>query len=389
METLVTEQGGQVPSLKPTHETFLGKSIVIYGPSGTGKSIAIRDIMDQYLRGHIDQVLVISPSETTNHSFEGFVSPVMIRSDFLKEPAAANAGGRRKRLTPAEQLAARIEFLEDFWSRCEMLMACHTKAATDLDSIRALFARLPGDARERGTRDLESLAAKKADAAHRIGQLRALSSEQRREHLGRLDAGILKSTVAVYRKYIGASYHTLWDSDLTAAERGCLQYLFTKPGVLLIFDDCSALLKKALQNSEVFTNLFYRGRHAGITTIFALQDDTNLDTDFRKNAFVSVFTTATVSETNFNRACNGYSREVKKSIGAINAAVFTNPTRKLIYLREDPQQRYFYHWTFDKRQPRPFGSEAFIELCRSLENSSGQLDQQNPYFAKFRTQAAT
>ncbi len=74
---LILESGKTIPELKISPSTYIDKTIAIYGPSKTGKTVITKHIM-KMVDPFIEQVLIIAPSEPSNRSYEGFVDQPFI-----------------------------------------------------------------------------------------------------------------------------------------------------------------------------------------------------------------------------------------------------------------------------------------------------------------------
>ena len=188
--------------------------------------------------------------------------------------------------------------------------------------------------------------------------------------------------VLLYKKFLTPMVETLYArKDLTDDERHALHYLHFNPRLLLIFDDCAAQLKPFF-NKELFRKIFYMNRHSYITVIICCQDDTDLPTNLRKNAFVSVFTEPIVAVSNFERASNQFPKSIRAVVAEICPEVFVG-YRKLCFIREDDRRQHLYHATGVFPRPFAFGSDALEELCGDLRVKGAVMDRGNPYFTHF------
>ena len=370
--TLVTETGKQVPELVLQPALFIDRTTVIYGPSGTGKTVIVKNIMKQ-LRGHIEQILVVAPTEPSNRSYDGFVDPTLIHYRMhLPDP---------KDKRDSEQKAA-LRFLESVYQRQEMMAAIYTRA-NDPKTLSGLYARLSHGERRPGDRYIASLERKR----------RRVVSSVRRQHardLGRRDAKLKevsekfeKMLGLVYKKFLTPGVARLWAcKGLSEDERYSLHYLHFNPRLLLVFDDCTAQLKPFF-NKEVFRKLFYQNRHSFISLAICAQDDTDLPTNLRKNAYTSIFTEAIVCTSNFERGSNKFSKATKAYVEELLPDVFVG-FRKLAYIREDDKRQHFYHLTCAYPRPFRFGSPALDELCRAVRSEGTTMDTANPYYERFK-----
>ena len=60
----------EVSPIELTADTILNKGINLYGGSGSGKSTVILHFMN-ILKDQVGQIIVISPSDPTNHTYSG------------------------------------------------------------------------------------------------------------------------------------------------------------------------------------------------------------------------------------------------------------------------------------------------------------------------------
>jgi len=130
-----------------------------------------------------------------------------------------------------------------------------------------------------------------------------------------------------YKKVILPNRNRLKIVRLTEAEQYSLQYLRFNPNVLVVFDDAMTEVDKMIkkghrEENEVIQNFFFRGRHFNITHIYTLQSDKKLDSELRKNTFVSCFTSKSEAMAFFGRSANSFTLEEKKIAEAVIDVIF-------------------------------------------------------------------
>lgn len=364
--------GRKVPRLAINPAMFLDKTVTIYGPSGTGKTVLTKHIM-KTLNGYIDQVIVVSPSEPANRSYEGIVDPPLMHFRvYLPDPA----NPKKDDGTRGTQ-----RFLQAIWDRQMMMKSIYTRA-NNAAVLSLLFGRLPPKTRREGIKFIKIINDKRSHVIKRVQKQFGADPGRCTEKIKEANEKFQKMLALIYKKYITPHYEELFAcADLSEDEEYSLTYLQFNPRLLLVFDDCAAELKP-LFNKEVFRRLFYRGRHADITSLICCQDDTDVPANLRKNAFVSIFTEPVVCMSNFERQANKFPKPTKLFAAEIAGEVFV-ANRKLVYIREDPRRQHFYHVEVPYPKPFRFGSEAFHELCESVQNTGDSMDTENPYYGKF------
>lgn len=370
---LILESGKSIPELKVSQSLFIDKTIAIYGPSKTGKTVIIKHIM-KTVDTFIEQVLIIAPSEPSNRSYEGFVdSPFIHYRLYLADPKNPKKDDGAK---------GALRFLEAVWKRQEMMAAIYTRA-NSIKVLLDLFNKLPKETRRDAMRHIDRINSEKNHTVEKIKKQYMNDPGRRDEKIKEINEKFKKMLTLLYKKYISPHYRELWkQKHLTEDEKYSLYYLNFNPRLLLIFDDCSAQLKPFF-NKEIFRMLFYQNRHSFITVIISCQDDTDLPTNLRKNAFISFFTEAIVCTSNFERSSNQFSKPVRGLIGEMTPVLFKGH-RKLAYIREDDTHQQFYHCQFPFPKKFRFGSDALFELCEQVKSDGTSMDKDNPFYSRFK-----
>ena len=370
---LQLESGKIVPELKIPPSMFIDKTIAIYGPSKTGKTVITKHIM-KTVDSFIEQILIIAPSEPSNRSYEGFVDQPFIHYRlYLADPSNPKKDDGSK---------GALRFLEAVWKRQEMMAAIYTRANTS-EVLLSLFNMLPKESRQEGFNHIEDINDKRSRMIEKIKKQYVSDKGKRDEKIKEINEKFKKMLNLLYRKYITPHYNELFKKkSLTEDEKYSLYYLHFNPRMLLIFDDCAAQLKPFF-SKEIFRLLFYQNRHSFITVIICCQDDTDLPTNLRKNAFMSFFTEPIVCLSNFERTSNQFPKQTKQLVGDICKEVFKGH-RKLVYIREDDSHQQFYHCQFPYPKKFRFGSDATHELCDQVQNDGVSMDKDNPFYDRFK-----
>ena len=372
---LVTDTGRKIPRLDVTPALFIDRTNVIYGPSKTGKTVIVKNIMDQ-LRGHIEQALVVAPSEPSNRSYTGYIDPPFIHYRlYMPNPDNPKKDEGNK---------GALRFLETVWKRQEMMAAIYTRANKPR-VLESLYGRLPSGVKLDGLRHIKDINRKRERVVEQVRAKYADDSGRRDEKVKEVNERFKTMLVLLYKRFIAPYSAKLWgDQTLSEDEKYTLNYLTFNPRLLLIFDDCAAMLKPFF-NKEIFRCLFYQNRHSFITVVLCCQDDTDLPANLRKQAFISFFTESIVCGSNFDRKANYFSKDTKQFVTEITRDVFQGH-RKLAYIREDDKRQHFYHVTFPYPAQFRFGSQALHELCDEIQSTETTMDRDNPFYDHFKLQ---
>lgn len=358
---IVTSRNKTIKNLPIKSEYFINQTTILYGPSKSGKSVLIVDILHS-LRNDIPLVFCVCPTEPQNNTYKGIIPSPAIR---IRTDADA--------LEP---------FLKELWSRQEIATAMYKKAS-NISILISLYRRVRNSNSDFKLQRIESFLhrtladiERKISSESRNKEFYFKERDKVKEEVEKIKISFFKSVLEPYRKGL------LKAGSLTENEKYTLKYLKINPKAIIIFDDCASQIKK-LQNTALFKNYVYMNRHVNLTTIIAAQDDTNIDTDIRKNAFQSVFCTAQVSHGYFNRPSNDFSKDERREIESINHALYHGDGfKRLVYSRgsDDP-----FKYVEATRHYEKFrcGSAAFWSFCSKTEDDSSTVNKNNSFYELF------
>lgn len=361
---IITNSGIVVPELVPDYNHFIDKTTAIFGPSKTGKTVIIKNIL-YLLKDHIEQIVVVSPSESSNGSYKGIVPAPLIHYNITSSKSS-------------KKDSKSTDLLNSLWQRQNAIAGTYN-LANEIPSLKKLYRRISSS---EGDAHINKIKQWEQDAKIKISKQYVANIGKRDEQIKAITENSTQMLQALYKKYIGDNYKRIKKmKDLDENEKYSLKYLKLNPRMVLILDDCAAQIKK-MMNSDIMRMLFYQNRHGFITFIICCQDDTDLPSNLRKNAFSSFFTNDVVTSANFTRTSNQFSKDIKKYVEEISPVVFSEENRKLVYIREDKQ--HFYHIKFPIPPAFKFGSNAVNELCKNVESDGLAVDEDNPYTRHFK-----
>jgi AAA+ ATPase superfamily predicted ATPase len=355
-EPIILLNGDELEHVEDTYHTYLNKSIFIYGPSKTGKTVTVKHILNK-LKQFIPIVLLVCPSEMSNNNYKDIVPRAAVFSDI------------------------NLLFLKDLFARQEASAQIFEKT-NNISVLESLYLKCPHSRVDTLLLKLEEKYDKAINRAKEIQNDAVMESE-----LNQIKEKYDDARKVLYRKQIGVNASKI-NGRLTDDEKLTLKYINFNPNILLIFDDYAAGLKK-FGNSEIMKSYMYRGRHNKITLMIVNHDSTDLPPPIRSNAFVIIFGSAEMATKYFAKSSgNGFtneqSKEIKKIVDIVYKEKEKSPEkyRKFVWIREGAAKNYYY-FLADITKTEMFGSDAFWELCSRGEKDQNSLDTSNPFISKF------
>ncbi len=233
-----------IPVLKFDHSRFLDKSVILYGASGSGKSVVIVDILFS-LKDHIEQIIVVSPTDRQNHTYDRGVVPL-----------------------PCIHYTITEGLLDNIWSRQEALVSTYTRA-NDATILRKLFDRIPNNTKARD--QINVINNKLREHGSEIGRT-GVNPDLAKAKLSEMESTGGKLILLIFKQSIKENRKMLSEIQLSKEERYTLKYFDMNPRIVVIFDDCTDLLLKHRKH-PVIQKMFFQGRWAFMTILIACHTD--------------------------------------------------------------------------------------------------------------------
>ncbi len=353
--SIYTDEGDEIPLFTKDYSYFLNKSIILYGSSGSGKSMIMRDIL-YILKDHIPNILVIAPTNHLNNSFDDIIPPQLIFPDVTEE-LIQNIFKRQKTVVKLYNMVNDFNRLENIYNKIANTndMQIKNKIVQSYYKIKSKFQ----------SNNNLNIVEKKI----KLKELDDLHKKSLTE--------FYKKVINRYRQIIITNQHV--QNKFDDMEFKIIKCININPNFLLILDDCAYnanVWSKYIEIKEIFMN----GRHHKITFMISFQDDKLLDSGLRKNAFINIFTTEIVCNAFFQRSANNFTKQEKNKMAKLANCIFNDSKlkeknyKKLVYIKDkSPSVYYVLADYIDNFQ---FGSDYLRSLCDKVKKNDN-LDEES------------
>lgn len=334
---------------------FIDKSTLLFGESGSGKSSIIKDILF-YLRGHIHQIIVFSPTDRQNKTYSRGLVPL-----------------------PCIHYNISPDVLNNIWERQMALSQLYTKV-NNLSTLESLYKKsceLPGVDLSLYVKGVDNIKKILSDYKQEINKSN-MDHNQILSNLNIKEQECNNLLMSIYKKCIEMNRNKL--TDLTTDEKYTLRYLNINPKIVVLFDDCTDILKQ-LSNDHTLHKMFNQGRWMHMTTIFACHTDKALPPELKKNAFLTIFTGPKCASSYFTRTSNSFEKEDIKKAQEVIKQVFVESAKyqKLVWTRESCT---YYKYTATMRNEFSFCAGIVVDYCDKIKTSENG-NFVNRYSAEF------
>lgn len=347
--SLYTEDGDEIPLFSKDYSYFLNKSIILYGSSGSGKSMIMRDIL-YILKDHIPNILVIAPTNHLNGSFDDIIPPQLIFPDVTEE-LIQNIFKRQKTVVKLYNMVNDFTRLEAIYNKLAQSSDQHIKHKI----VQSYY-----------------------NIKSKYQQNNDLNLVEKKIKLKELDDLHKKSLTEFYKKVINRYRTQIITNNDTQKRFDDIEFKIIKcininPNFLLILDDCAYNANIWSRYSEI-KEIFMNGRHHKITFMISFQDDKLLDSGLRKNAFINIFTTEIVCNAFFQRSANNFTKQEKNKMTKLSNYVFNDPKlkdknyKKLVYIKDKNPNVYYI--LADYIDDFKFGSNFLHNLCNKVKKKN-------------------
>lgn len=346
-----------IPNALPkTINTYLNKSMFLFGATDTGKSTILFEIM-HILKDVVPVVFVFSPTADQNNAFKGIVPKEAIYT------------------------SVDMDIITQIYKRQEVITRLYT-SANDFAVVSGLVARL----KHPGLQKLESLVYARTEEAIANLNSNPRRSPGEKEMIEReMRQTCNKELCRLYKNAIKLFAEKLLKMDLTIAEKIAIKFVDLSPYCWVIFDDCGAELAQ-FQEHPYMKKILYMGRHSYISTVVLLQDDSNVESSLKKNIKLTIFTTAQCAYAYFERKNNNFPAPERKRAAAAIGAIFssvggTKNHRKMVYVRDDNDP--YRSIIADIHPPFKFGDPHLHKLCEELHGGDEKKESDGAELSEF------
>jgi ABC-type ATPase involved in cell division len=337
--------GQVIPLAENIDELFLNKLTIFYGASGTGKSSLIKHILNE-LHNEIPVAIVCCPTNDLNQDYSGIFPDQCIHSDLTKE-LLQKIFSRQTAIMSMYQLVRATENLLPLFD----LIA----SATDREKIEKLTSIL-------------------TEAITKIKNKHDADEAEMR--IGNIKKQYNKKVVKKLRETISENLSLLLNEfKLNDMQKLILANFNINPNLLLLVDDCAASIKEWRDLKET-KELFFQGRHFGVTVLFTMQNESIIPPQFRQNAHISAFMTEKIVNTYFAKASTGVPIEERKLVARIAKVIFADSGnfnkpnyKKLLMFGPIVKTNHRFQYIIGSNRAKKFGSEAFWKMCNTVKKN--------------------
>lgn len=370
----VFDNGSKLEQLNLTVEDIINTSIVLYGPSKTGKSFTISDFLG-VLAKHVSYGIVVCPTNIVD--YKKVFPKSCIFADMKPQTPSEPKKGKKKKNTNDEV----VEFLTEIVDR-QLVITNLYKATMDIEVLKRLFSYIPPSKKSRCILELLTrINIERYDYIQEIDS-KKIDPVEKKNAKDKVNGTFTSLMITTFQEFIKENIDLII-ANKAAPEDDVLiaKSIGINPNMVLVMDDVAADLKPILKE-KVFRKLFYQGRHHSITLIISCQDDTDLATNLRKNAFITICTTETIASSLFERSSNKYSKKLIDQTKLIIDTIYADKYMKLVFFRE---KNKFYYYMPQLRPPVKIGPKLFWDLCEDVEVKKPIVTTKNKFTDLFIT----
>ena len=342
----------------PKHvSTYLHKTVLIIGGSGSGKTITIEEGL-YLLKDHVPNIIVFTP-ESSSKYYKGKVADKCIKHDITAK-RLIDIWTRQKQITEVYNIANNILILE---------------------SIFKLF--YDGE-----TGELINVLKQKSEESERLINNSNLDFGQKKSQKITVKEALEKQLMRLYKDSIRKNKDLIMrrKNELTPMQKTAIEYLDLNPELVVVIDDLSEQFKGVVRSfSKAKDNpiaaIFFKCRHNHLTFVFGVHEEKYVDTELRKNAHLTIYADVASFTAAISKESNGFNKLDRKDLTIYADCVFTAQKgiknhKKFCVLRGDPHP---YRYTIADAWPDfELGCAPLKQLINKMPSSDEKI-LSNPF----------
>lgn len=339
-----------IPRVDESNYLFLNRLTILYGESGTGKTVLISHILNS-LKDKIPIAIVANPTNKLNKSYDSIFPSQAIHDEMTKE-LLIKVFKRQTQSLAMHNMIKNCELLEPIFNKIASM-----EERNKLNKLVSMFNKTEYKIKEEYN---------ELDADNMISKLSEIHNERVNK---------------IMKKAISRCQSSLLNDHVLSEEQAMIvKNINFNPNILLLLDDCASSVKEWKDLKEM-KQLFFEGRHYNATVIIAMQNESILPPPLRNNAHINIFTTEAVVNTYFRKDSSGVSASQRKKIYDIARVIFEDSGdkkrpnyKKLCFfgpvIKVDKRIQYI---TAEPKKFR-FGSSIYWELCDRIKRDESNMD---------------
>jgi len=325
-------------------EHILGRAVLLMGGSESGKTYMMRHIL-HVIKNHTPRVVLFSSTADLTHDFRGIINPVMSISHLTSE-----------------------KFLEVMNAQMELAWF-HNKVINNYNNLKRIISSLCSQTHINAINVMETHLTNKILEIENSEGLEGIIKEK----VQNLKDEYEENTILFMKTILMPLRNQDSYDKLDDKFKKILMYLDLNKETVIIFDDMQEEIKrlvskKSSEETAMFNNVFTKGRHYGITFLFALQGDKQVEPLIRSNARLCIFTAATEATNYIQYKNNGIDKESQNYGLELIRNIFQGPDdyRKLIYFKDNKPMEKFQYLKAENHGIFPVGSKFINEFCNNI-----------------------
>lgn len=349
-KTLYTSQNEPIEWFERSPESFVDKTTLVFGGSGSGKTTIIEEIL-YHCKDHIPNYIVVAP-RTSDSVYREKLPSICLRENLKKDE------------------------LEKIWKRQFEITQVYN-IANKISVLQSLFLKINN---EKNIQIQNKILKYKELGVEKIKNNMEINFADKKTMENKLIKASEKKLIALYKNNIRSNKSILENKNLDNNEKIALKYLDLNPRIMLIIDDSTENFKQWMKyfksgDSNVFESIFYKGRWNYITLVFAAHDDKVVKPELRKNARLTYYTTSQSLMASLSKAGSGFTAHEKKYAQRVADVIFNDDKiktyKKLCYIREENQPfKYLIANLYDNFT---LGSKALHDLAKKMPKKEDDL----------------
>lgn len=342
----------QIPRVDLTKDLFLNRLTILYGPSGSGKSVLIRTIVNSLIE-KIPIGFVCCPTARSNGDYDNIFPSAAVHDDLTA--------------TLMQKIFKRQKSMIDMYN-----------LVRDVNAIRPLYECVKDyqtDARiQKNTKKMD-------EARYEIPK--NMEENESIPALQELETVYNEGIVKLMRKCINRSINDISNRmKLSELQQAMIKNFNINPNILLIVDDCAARIKEWKDLTET-KELFFQGRHMRTTVVLTMQSESLIPPPLRINAHINIFTTRQIATVYFKKETNGLTTDDRKFLDKVAAAIFAQDEdgkpnfKKMVSFGQLIKTEHKIQFMVGDMRKKRFGSAAFWKIHESLVSQIHQKEDRD------------